>query len=97
MVPFDRIGRVDQFAYLCRVLKIAAQVFEYSDEKIGIPEWRKVVSRVFRKNSEAFVPTSDLGYISLLSDIFLLPFQLVFLFQLVEMLHVQVPLGAPFL
>ena len=30
MVPFNRIGRVDQLADLCRVLKIAAQVLPLS-------------------------------------------------------------------
>lgn len=45
-------------------------------------------------SQKKFVPTSDLGYISVL---FLFPFQLVLLFHLVEMLHVQVSLGTPFL
>ena len=57
-------------------------------------EIEEVVSSGFRKNSEAFVPTSDLGYISVL---FLVPLQLVLLFQLVKVLHVQVSLGTPFL
>ncbi|MCQ2049797.1 MAG: hypothetical protein MJZ22_02190, partial [Candidatus Saccharibacteria bacterium] len=37
------------------------------------------------------IPSSDLGYIFFLSVLFHFPFQFVIFFQLVKVLHVQVP------
>lgn len=59
-----------------------------------------VVQTILQKkgfSQKKFVQASDLDYISLLSDIFLFPFQINFLFLLVDVFHVQVPLGAQFL